>query len=215
MASIFVFDNVRQSQNSSNEALSNSSDHEALIVYPKEYLIYQDYLQAIGEGLSATPKFFDNGVIEATILSVTNSEICPSTTGEICNIEPYPNDYAVIKIDKVVSYSPYFEPTVSPLVEQPSGASAEEGSSISEYKGTDYLDQKTPEVVKLQERQNVSVHFTLTARSVKIRYVSVEPENSNFESQQLTSTDSNLTQTATHAIESEEKTFEPIPKEIG
>lgn len=215
VASIFIFDNTQQPRNSDNEALLTSDNGEVGTLYPKEYMIYQDYLQAIGEGLSATPRYFDNGVIEATIISVTNSDVCPSATGETCNIEPYPNDYAIIIIDKVVSYSPYSEQTVSQPVEQPSGTPAEEGSSIPGNKGTDYPKQKISEITRLEEGQNASVHFTLTTRPVKVRYVSVEPENGGLESQQTLSGDSDMTQTVTHTVKPGGKTFKPIPKENG
>ncbi len=181
---------------------------------PKEYIIYQEYLQAIGEGLSATPRFFDNGVIEATVLSITKSNLCPSATGETCNIEPYPNDYAVVRIDKIVSYSPYSEKTAIQPVEQTSGAQSEDGSSTPGYTGTEYPKQKIPEIKRLQEGQKVSTHFLITTRPVKIRYVSVKPRNDGLESQQSGNVNSKeLTQTITHSATRGKKTFEPIPKE--
>lgn len=190
-----------------------------MAAYPKDYTIYQDYLQTIGEGLGASPRYFDNGVIEATVISLANSDVCPSATGETCNIEPYPNDYATVRIDRIVSYSPYAEQTVSLPVEQPSGTTPEAGgSSTPGNRGVDYPQQKIPEIVRivrLQEGQNASVHFILTARPVKVRYVSVEPENGGLQSQQSASRDSDLSRTVTHTAEPGKKTFEPIPKKDG
>lgn len=187
-----------------------------MMVYPKEYTLYQNYLQTIGEGLSASPRYFDNGVIEATVISLRSADICPSATGETCNIEPYPNDYATVRIDRIVSYSPYAEQTVSQPVEQPSGIPSEDnGSSIPGNRGVDYPQQKVPEIARLQEGQNASTHFILTARPAKVRYVSVEPENGGLESQQTASRDSDLTQTVTHISEPGKKNFEPILKENG
>lgn len=194
----------------------NVQPAEEMVAYPKEYTTYQDYLQAIGEGFSATPKYFDTGVIEATVISLTNSDVCPSTTGETCNIEPYPNDYATVRIDRIVSYSPYAEQTASQPVEQPNRTLSEDsGSTTPGNMGVDYPQQKVPEIARLQEGQNASTHFILTARPVKVRYVSVEPENGGLESQQTASRNSDLTQTVTHTTEPGKKIFEPILKESG
>ncbi len=214
--SALMLNNVNQPQSSDREALSNADNREAGAAYPKDYILYQDYLQTIGEGPSASPRYFDNGVIEVTVLSLRSADICPSATGETCNIEPYPNDYATVRIDRIVSYSPYAEQTVSQPVEQPSGVqSGDGGSSTPGNRGVDYPQQKVPEIARLQEGQNASAHFILTARPAKVRYVSIEPENGGLESQQTASRDSDLTQTVTHTVKPEEKTFEPIPKENG
>ncbi len=221
--SVAVFNKINLQQSLDKKVTSNSNNldnKEVLTAYPKEYMLYQDYLQVIGEGQSASPRYFDEGVIEATVLSLRNTDICPSTAiaGEICNIEPYPNDYATVRVDRIINYSIYNEQLISQSVERPIGTrGVEDVSSTQGNRGIDYPKQKNSEFVKLQNGQNVSVHFILTARPVKVGYVSLESKTKNggLESQQKASNDLDSTQTVRYKSGPGRKFFQPISKEGG
>lgn len=178
-------------------------------IYPKEFSIYQDYIEVIG----GKPSISDTGTIEATILSVTKSEVCPSLSNETCSIEPYPNDWAIIRIDKIVEYAAYSEKTAQQPVEQPD-TTPTSGDVVStpQNRGID-LPRQTPGYNRLQVGQNISAHFLLTVRPAKIRYVSIGETKGGLESSRESVADQ--TQTASQSINStyQGKTFESIPKE--
>jgi hypothetical protein len=77
---------------------------------PEEFIIYQDYIKTIG-GL---PQIYDFGTIEGTIISLNKSGTCPYKEKN-CITEYYPNDWGIVKIDKIDSYSSYPEKTYKEL----------------------------------------------------------------------------------------------------
>ncbi len=217
--SVAVFNKINFQQSLDKKVTSNSynlDNKKEASVYPKEYMLYQDYLQVIGEGQSASPRYFDEGVIEVTVLSLRNTDTCPSTAiaGEICNIEPYPNDYATVRVDRIINYSTHNEQLTSQPSEQSIGKrGGEDVSSTQGNRGIDYPKQKISEFVKLQNGQNVLAHFILTARPVKVRYVSFESRNGGFESQQKTSSDLDSEQTVKYKADPGKKIFGALSKE--
>jgi hypothetical protein len=185
------------------------ADKGEITIFPEELSIYQDYLQTIGEGLRTTRLSYDRGQIEATVISITKSEICPYQE-ETCSIEPYPNDWGMVRIDKIVDYTPYSEQLTGEPVEQPSGAAAS-GTSTSGYGGTGAPEPKLSEYEPLHEGQEVSTHFLLTSRPVKVRYIPMKESENGVESAQPPEHEGQLT--ADQQVESGEKVFQTIPRE--
>ena len=64
----------------------------------------------------------------------------------------------------------------------------------------------------LQEGQEVSTHFLLTVRPVKVRYASINGSVGGMESAQEYG-NTNSDQDISHVITPEEKIFKPIPKD--
>lgn len=134
-------------------------------IFPDQYLIYQTYLEAI----SARPVMADFGEIEGTLVSITHSEVCPYQE-EDCPIKPYPNDWGIVRVDRVLTYAPFSIGAVEPILEQPAEGEAEGGSSISGSQGQD-ISPKEIITAALSEGQEVTTQFVLTARPVIVRYV--------------------------------------------
>ena len=162
-----------------------------LIIVPEEFAIYQDYIEAIG----GKPGIRDTGTIEATVRSLTKTEVCPDRTDPFapepteCSIEPYPKDLGIVRINKIINYTPYSEQTVEPTIEQPSEEeSVEERDTTQGYEGPEYPSKSDQLVGKeyepLQEGQEVQTLFLLTARPAKIRYVPVNESVGGMESAQ-------------------------------
>jgi len=200
-----------------------ATDKGELVMIPEEFIIYQDYIEAIG----GKPGIRDIGTIEATVISITKTEVCPDKIEPFapepteCSIEPYPKDSGIVRIDKIINYTPYSEQPVEQLEQQsPSGEEpSEEGTTPgyrgNGYKGEDLPKPKLPEYEPLQEGQEVSTHFLLTARPAKVRYApTLESEPSPhgpMESAQ--SKDIVSGQNISHKSEPGEKIFKPIPKD--
>lgn len=209
-------------QKESREAVQSmpATDKGVLVMVPEEYIIYQDYIEAIG----GKPGISDIGTIEATVISITETEVCPDKTDPFaqelteCSIEQYPKDMAMVRVDKIINYTPYAEQTVEPTIEQPSeGGSPEEGETTSGYEGPGYPSKPKPsdrkEYASLQEGQEVQTLFLLTARPIKIRYLPINESETgtDIESAQLPEDDTQ--QTVTQQVEPEKKSFRPIPKD--
>jgi len=156
------------------EGIGEGSEGEEEITlipeYPEEYIIYQDYLETIGD----KPRTSDIGTIEATVVSITESEACPYPE-ERCIIEPYPKDVGVVRIDKIINYTPYSEQPVEQPMEQPSGEEPPGGDTTPGYRGIELPSPKQPEYEPLHIGQEVPISFLLTTRPVKVRYVSIPP----------------------------------------
>ena len=198
-------------------------EEPAMTMIPEELVIYWDYLGVIG----GKSRISDIGTIEATIISITKTEVCPDKIEPFapepteCSIEPYPKDSGIVRIDKIINYTPYSEQPVEQL-EQPSPSGeepAEEGTTPgyrgNGYRGEDLPKPKLPEYEPLQEGQEVSTHFLLTARPAKVRYAPIpesEPSpHGPMESAQ--SKDIISEQNISHKSEPGEKIFKPIPKD--
>ena len=187
---------------------------EEILIYPEEFVIYQDYIKTIG----GKPIISDIGTVEATIMSITKGEICPDETDPFapepteCSIEPYPKDLGMVRIDKIVNYTRYSEQTIESPIEQPSGEEPPEGKTTvtSGYKGSESQPKPKPpiEYEPLHEGQEVQTLFLLTVRPVKIRYVPINESDGDMESEQLTEDDTQ--QTASHQVVPGNKIFKPI-----
>ena len=107
-------------------------------------------------------------------------------------------------MDKLISYTPYSEQTAQHPLEQPSGEEpSEEEKTTSQYTGQDLPKSKQPQYKQLEVGQEVSTIFQLTARPVKVIYISISPSKGGLESQQ----------TVTTQIKPSERTYKPIPKD--
>ena len=139
----------------------------------------------------------------------------------------------IVRIDKIISYTSYFEQTVEqPVVDesgQPSGEEPIEGKTTSEHKGVD-IEPKSPEYEALKVGQEVPTSFLLTSRPVKVRYVSIppvgepepEPEpgphgamESEFEQLSEESADDKTVESPPGGKEPLPKTYKPISIEEG
>ena len=207
-----------QKESEEAELPTPTTDKGELVIIPEEFVIYQDYIKAIG----GKPGIRDIGTIEATIISITKTEVCPDKTDPFapepteCSIEPYPKDLGIVRVDKIINYTPYSEQTIEPTIEQPGEEkSPEEGDTTPGYEGPEYPSKPKPKYKPLQEGQEVSTHFLLTVRPAKVRYAPInesvggmesaqEPGNSNTNSEQ---------DIISHVVTPEEKIFKPIPKD--
>jgi hypothetical protein len=133
--------------------------------FPDEYLIFQGYLEAI----NARPAGADFSEIEGTIISITHSEVCPYQE-ETCSIEPYPNDWGIVRVDRVLSHSAFSGGNNEPIIEQPAEGDEGEVTSTSGSQGQD-ISPKESVFSTLAEGQEVTTQFVLTSRPVIVRYV--------------------------------------------
>lgn len=195
------------------KAFSAGTGGEILAQIPREFSIYWDYIQTIEDNLLGNkPRIGDIGTIEATVISIRKSEACPSYSNGTCDIEPYPNDWGTIKIDKIIDYTPYSEQVAEHPIEQPSGVEpSEEVQTMPGYRGMDLPEPKLPEYEPLEEGKEIPVHFLLTTRPAKVRYITISVPRGGPESAQ--SPEFWPIQYVTHQAEPGKKTFEPIPKE--
>jgi hypothetical protein len=193
-------------------------DKEEIAIVPEDFTICQDYIKTIG----GKPAISDIGTIEATVISITKTVVCPDETDPFapepteCSIEPYPKDLGIVKIDKISNYTPYSKQTTEPTIEQPSEEkSPEEVETIPSYEGHEYPSKPNPlegkEYEPLQEGQEVQTFFLLTARPAKVRYVSINESEGGRESAQLA--EDGTQQTVSQQVEHEKKIFKPIPKD--
>lgn len=197
---------------------------------PEEVTIYENYLDVIEGESRHFHNVKDIGTVEATIISLTQSEVCPYQEEE-CRIEPYPKDTGVVRIDKIISYTPYSEQTVQQPIEQvgqPTTREPEEEKTTSQYTGQDLPKQNIPEYTQLEEGQEVSTIFQVTTRPVKVRYMTVYELRGGPEGefiQRSVESDSNesselieVPPTGTVNISDlplPKKIYKPIPKEVN
>lgn len=134
-------------------------------IFPEEYLIYQGYLEAI----NARPAMADVGVIEGTVVSITPGEVCPYQE-EVCPIEEYPNDWGIVRVDRMLSYSPSNGEEIEPIIEQPAEDETGEEMSTSGSQGQDIIPKEQVLSI-ISKGQEVTTQFVLTARPVIIQYV--------------------------------------------
>lgn len=191
--------------------------HEEILIYPEEYLIYQDYLKAIG----GRPGQCDKGTVEATILSIKKTMICPDNVefliseSDECSIEPYPKDLAIVRIDKIISYTPYDKQAFQPKIEEsPQKITLKDDladfrkASPENPSGSRMVQRKKYQV--LQEGQEVETIFLLTTQPVLIRYAPINESKEGLESAITPqSSDQKAVGSKTRLLK---KTFKPIPK---
>ena len=185
------------------------------MMIPEEFTIYQDYIEVINgkHGIN------DIGTIEATVISITNTEVCPDKTDIFapepaeCSIEPYPKDLGIVRVDKIINYTSYSEQSIEPMIEQPGGGESPEGGATQGYESSEYPAKPKPserkEYESLQEGQDVQALFLLTARPAKIRYIPISESKGGMESAQESD---NHEQDVSHVVAPEEKIFKSIPK---
>jgi len=183
-----------------------SKKGQELVIIPEEFTIYQDYTQIIG---GKPHRISDKGIIEATVISISKTKVCPYQE-ETCSIEPYPKDLGLVRIDKIINYTPYSEQTAETIIEQPSkDKSPENGNTAPEYKGPEYPSKPKPEYISLKEGQEVQTLFLLTVRPAKIRYIPINESEGGRESLQLPEENTTVSQKVVPG----NKTFKPIPKD--
>ena len=189
-------------QKESEEAVPPTpiNDKGELLIIPEEFAIHQDYIEVIG----CKPGICDIGTIEATVISITKTEVCPGKIEPFapepteCSIEPYPKDLGIVRIDKIINYTQYSGQTIEPTIEQPS-------------EGPEYPSERK-EYKPLQEGQEVSTHFLLTVRPAKVRYASINESVGGMESAQEYE-ETPEKDTISHPVTHVKKIFKPIPKD--
>jgi len=199
-------------------------------VIPPEHAIYLDYFDTIG--LVGYP--YDKGEVEATVMSITNSKVCPYDEEE-CSIDPYPKDIGIVRIDKIIDYSPYIPYSEPPVVEGPAEPGKQSGDNkpTPSYRGaiTPIPKKQQPTYNPLKEGQDVSTIFILTTQPSKIRYMTVyelrggpegdflpgplpgSVENDDIISKEIETGQATVTTVSINVSELPGKTYEPIPKE--
>ena len=189
------------------------TDKTESVMIPEEFIIYQDYIEVIGD----KPQKCDIGTIEATVISLTQTEVCPDKTDPFalepvnCSIEPYPKDIGTVSIDRIINYTPFSEQTSDSVIDQPGNeALLKEGNNTQGYEGPQSNLSKKKEYDLIYEgQQEVDTIFLLTTRPAIIRYVPVGGSQDNKESMQESS---DHEQDIGHDVTSEEKVYKPIPK---
>lgn len=143
----------------------SGSEDIIINILPEDYLTYLCYLEAI----NGRPGRADLGEIEGTVVSITHGEICPHQE-EDCRIEPYPNDWGIVRVDRVLALTPASGEASELIIEQP--AEKDEGgiASTSGSQGQD-ISTKEKTVPALTDDQEVTAQFVLTARPVNVRNV--------------------------------------------
>jgi hypothetical protein len=197
-------------------------DKEEIVIVPEEFALYQDYIKIIG----GEPGISDIGTIEATVLSITKTEVCPDKTDPFapepteCSIEPYPKDLGIVRVDKIINYTLYSEQIVEPTIEQPSdGGSSEEqdGDRTPGYEGPEYPSKPEPsegkEYVPLHEGQEVQTLFLLTVRPAKVRYAKIIEPKGGMESAQESGNTNSEQDIISHVVTPGKEIFKPIPKD--
>lgn len=175
-----------------------------MIVYPAEYVAYQYYLDVIG----GKPGRADTGVIEATVLSINTSEVCPYQE-EICSIEPYPSDWGVVRVDNVVSYSP-FGGQVSGAVEEPGEAEPPPGGRTTSGNTGSGQQPEKAKYAPLRTGEEVQTLFLLTTRPAKVRSAPIAGAQA---AEPARPPEGDAQTTIGRQIQPGEAVFKPIPRE--
>jgi hypothetical protein len=180
-----------------------------IIIYPSEYVAYRKYLDVIG----GTPGAADTGVIEATVISINKADVCPYDEEE-CRIDPYPNDWGIVRVDRIIDYTPYDGQSQGPTFEQPgSSESPPQGETTSEYTGKEPEPQhERGGEEPLQEGQEVQAHFLLSARPAKVKCVSMGGAGGIEQTEPVPG---DAQRTSEHPIQPGEPDFGPLVEEDG
>ena len=175
------------------------------MLYPEEHLTYQTYLDVIG----GRPGPADTATIEATVESIQRGEVCPYQEEEVCPIEPYPSDWAVVRIDRVISYTPYGGAMPAPGEEAQAQNEQPGGETSPEYQGPESQPARQ-KPGPLEEGQAVEALFLLTTRPAKVRYVPAAASG-GLESMEYPAPGAG--DTVEHPLEPGRAAFRPIRRE--
>jgi hypothetical protein len=186
----------------STDVISTSQNGE-LVQIPVDFQIYQDYI----EKLTGKRGISETGTIEVTVLSINRTEICPYQE-ENCSIEAYPMDTGLVKIEKIIQYTPVSR-QIEPGVEQTTEVSLENKTIVPGYKGTEYPSKSKNEYLQLKEGQEYQALFLITTRPVKIRYEKINGSENGRESVQIPDNNTKISHQSTPS----EKTFKSIRKD--
>ena len=180
-----------------------------IIIYPSEYVAYRKYLEVIG----GTPGAADTGVIEATVISINKTNVCPYDEEE-CRIAPYPNDWGIVRVDRIIDYTLYDGQSQGPTSEQPgSSESPPQGETSSEYTGKEPESQRGRGGYEpLQEGQEVQAHFLLSARPAKVECV---PIGGAGGTEQTEPAPDDAQRAAEHPVQPGQPDFRPLVEEDG
>lgn len=177
-----------------------------MITYPDEYLAYQKYLDVIG-GRPGKP---DMAVLEATVISLLRSEICPYQE-ESCRIEPYPSDWGMVRVDKILEYSSYGDPALESPVDQPSEGVPATAKTAPQHVGSQPQSKAAP-FEALKEGQEVQTLFLHTTRPAKVMCVTTGTLDTQEEGQP---SEEAAQETTEHRVQPGETVFDPIPREAN
>lgn len=176
-----------------------------LMVYPEGLTTYRMYLDVIG----GRPRLADAGTIEATVESLQRAEVCPYQDEVECRIEPYPSDWGVVRIDKIISYTPYAGTDSASGEEEQAQGELPQGETSPQYQGPESQPAKQG-IEPLNEGQAVQALFLLTTRPTKVRYV---PAGASEGIEPMQVTEPGAGDTVEHPVEPGEAVFNPIPQE--
>jgi hypothetical protein len=176
-----------------------------LMVYAAEFTTYMMYLEVIG----ARPRQADAGTIEATVESLQRAEVCPYQDEETCRIDPYPCDWGVVRIDKIISYTPYAETSLASEEEGQAQSELPQRQTSPEYQGPESQPAKQ-KTEPLDEGQAVEALFLLTTRPTKVRYV---PAGTSEGIESMEYTEPGAGDTVAHPVEPGKAVFIPIPRD--
>lgn len=176
-----------------------------LMVYLEGLTTYLMYLDMIG----GRPRLADAGTIEATVESLQRAEICPYPDEETCRIEPYPSDWGAVRVNKILSYTPYAGTDSASGEEEQAQSELPRRETSPEYRSPEGQPAKQ-KIEPLDEGQAVQALFLLTTRPTKVRYVRAGASE-GIEPMQVT--ESGTGDTVEHAVEPGKAVFNPIPRE--
>jgi len=186
-----------------------------LMIVPEEFIIYRDYIRIIG----GIPHVSDIATVEATVLSITKTEVYPCGTDPFAP-EPklgsiaYPKHLGIVGIDRINNYTPYRDRILEHPIEQPTGNKVQEKEAEKTVSGSKgpigKYSSKKKKYRPLQEGEEVQTRFLLTVSPAKIRYVPIITEDTR-ESGRL-SENFVPQKTVTHKVEGR-RAFKPLPKE--
>lgn len=144
--------------------LSSGEPAGEMAIHPQGLVTYQAYLDVIG----GRPGPADSATVEATVVSLHHEEVCPYRDQEQCPIEPYPRDWAMVRIDAMREHVPYG--SAGPPAEGAQPGSESPGEETSpQYRGAESAPAQKA-VPPLREGQEVQALFLLTARPAQARY---------------------------------------------
>jgi hypothetical protein len=175
------------------------------ILYPKGFTTYQAYLDLIG----GRPRQADEATIEATVESLQRAEVCPYQDEGECRVEPYPNDWGIVRIDKIISYTPFAGTASTSPEEGQAQSEASQSETSPQYRGPGSQPAKE-KPGSLDEGQSVQALFLLTARPAKARYL---PASASEDTEPMLVTEPGAGDTVAHSVEPGEPVFNPIPRE--
>ena len=175
-------------------------------IYPPEYLIFQDYLEII----QGRPGKYQEVYIEAIIISLEPGEVCPYNQEE-CPIEPYPRDFGVIELIRVLSDEDILAEENS--LPQEGISNPSEGQDLTSPGNSGASSTaKTKEPANLIEGNSYQALFVLTTKPVIVQYLPITEEDAYQNNESMTE---NLEDTSEIVLGTMEKEFFSIPTRNG